>query len=448
MTRILTNKNEWIRNFIELFTFMLLLLPVPLAAQTSDLQPLSLRLKSAPADLTVSANGEVQKPVSSAAGIRNFRITAGGTGTGTLRFSAEGYRSVEYTRERLPIKNGLLEIKLEPENGRLGLLGEYSTGSQPKSAYFSPDGLGTEGRRLFIPLLAQHGVDVFRFEQSPSRMIFEKRLSVPGSRALGFVEALCDASRRELWVSNMEESKVHIYDLETLDYKMSLATGGEYPKAIVQNPVGDLTLVSNWVSRDISVFDSQTKELLHRLPVGGTPRGMAFSPDGGLLYVAIYNEPVIAVVDMKQNKVSSRYRLYQGEGACRHVIYRDGKLYVSDMYRGTVNILNASTGALLVSRRIGSNINTIVLSPDGRRVFASSRGRNNPEDYTRPGPEFGAVYMLKADDLSLEEKVWGRNQPTGLGVSPDGKYLVFTDFLDANIELYAIMPRGLFFNKN
>jgi DNA-binding beta-propeller fold protein YncE len=141
---------------------------------------------------------------------------------------------------------------------------------------------------------------------------------------------------------------------------------------------------------------------------------------------------------MKQNKVSARFRLYAGEGACRHVIYRDGKLYVSDMYRGTVNILNAATGALLVSRRIGSNINTIVLSPDGRRVFASSRGRNNPEDYTRPGPEFGAVYMLNADDLSLQESVWGRNQPTGLAVSPDGKYLVFTDFLDANMELYII----------
>jgi sugar lactone lactonase YvrE len=103
-----------------------------------------------------------------------------------------------------------------------------------------------------------------------------------------------------------------------------------------------------------------------------------------------------------------------------------------------VNILNASTGAVLASKRIGSNINTIVLSPDGKRIFASSRGRNNPEDYTRPGPEFGAVYMLNATDLSVEEKVWGRNQPTGLAVSPDGKYLAFTDFLDANLELYVI----------
>ena len=400
-----------------------------LAAQTPDLRYVSFGLKSAPPDLVVSVNGVLQTPVSTAAGIRNFRIEGGGT----LRFSAHGYRSVEYTPERLPVKNGFLEIKLETENGNFELLGEYTTGNQPKSAYFTPDGM-----RLIVPLLDQRGVDVFSFGHIPARMVFEKRLSVPGSTASGFVEALVDARRRELWVSNMEENKVHIFDLDTLNYIRSLRTGGVLPKVIVQNPSGDLTLVSNWVSGDISVFNSETKELLRRIPVGGTPRGMAFSPDGTLLYVAIFDEPVIAVVDMRQNRVSSRYRLYPGEGACRQVIYRDGKLYISDMYRGTVNILNASTGDLLVSRRVGPNINTIVLSPDGRRVFASSRGRNNPDDYTKPGPDFGAVYILRSDDLSLEDRIWGRNQPTGLAVSPDGKHLVFTDFLDANLELYAI----------
>jgi len=397
-------------------------------------ETLSFGLKSAPPDLDVSLNGVLQKPVSTDGSIRNFQLEM----DGILRFSAQGYKNIEYHSGKLPVKNGLLEIKLENEKGILEYLGEYQTGNQPKSAYFSPD-----GRRLFVPLLGQRGVDVFRFEQFQFNqlrptMVFEKRLIIPEGKAAGFVEALTDSKRRELWVSNMEENKVHIFNLDTLEYKTSLGTGGVYPKVIIQTPNGDMTYVSNWVSCDISVFDSDTKKLLRRISVGGTPRGMAFSPDGALLYIAIFDEPVVAVVDIKQNKVISRYRFHQGEGAARHVIYSDGKLFVSDMYRGTVNIINASTGALIVSRRIGPNINTIVLSPDGRRVFVSSRGRNNPKDYTLPGPDFGAVYMLKADDLSLEERIWGRNQPTGLAVSPDGKYLVFTDFLDANLEMYSI----------
>jgi len=406
-------------SFILIAVFLSLFNPLSAGAQS-----IAFGLKSAPPDLAVSLNGEIQKPASEAGGIRNYRITGGGT----LRFSAETYRSVEYAAGELPVKNGRLEIKLEKESGVMKLLGEYRTGIQPKSAYFSPD-----GRRIFVPLLDQHGVDVFRFEQS---LVFEKRLTIPGSAAVGFVEAMTDERRRELWVSNMVENKVHIFNLDTLDYKTSLGTGGILPKVIAQNPDGSLTVVSNWVSRDISVFNSETKKLLRRIPAGGTPRGMAFSPDGTLLYTAIFDEPVIAIIDMTQNKVSKRYRLYEGVGAARHVIYRDNRLYVSDMYRGTVNILNAATGALLASKRIGPNINTIVLSPDGKRLVASSRGRNNSEDYTKPGPDFGAVYLLKAEDLSLEERIWGRNQPTGLAFSPNGKYLVFTDFLDANLELY------------
>jgi DNA-binding beta-propeller fold protein YncE len=410
-------------SFILTAVFLLPFMPGSIWAQ-----PVAFGLKSAPPDLAVYLNGEIQRPVSEAGGIRNYRIT----GAGTLRFGAANYRSMEYPSGDMPVRNGRLEIKLENENGRFKLLGEYPTGVQPKSAYFSPD-----GRRLFVPLLDQRGVDVFRFAQPPaSSLVFEKRLSVPGSTASGFVEAMTDERRRELWVSNMEENKVHIFNLDTLDYKTSLGTGGVFPKVIAQNPDGSLTVVSNWISHNISVFDSESKNLLRRIPVGGTPRGMAFSPDGRFLYTAIFDEPVIAVVDMTQNRVSARYRLYEGVGAARHVIYRDGRLYVSDMYRGTVNIVNASTGALLVSRRIGPNINTIVLSPDGKLLAASSRGRNNSEDYTKPGPDFGAVYLLKAEDLSLEERIWGRNQPTGLAFSPDGRYLAFTDFLDANLELY------------
>ena len=408
-------------SFILIAVFILLFKP-----GLTEAQSIVFGLKSAPPDLTVSLNGEIQKPISQAAGIRNYRIT----GSGTLRFSAETYTSMEYLSGELPVKNGRLEIKLEKENGRFKLLGEYTTGIQPKSAYFSPD-----GRRIFVPLLGQHGIDVFRFNNQS--LVFEKRLSVPGSTAAGFVEALTDERRRELWVSNMEENKVHIFDLDTLDYKMSMGTGGVFPKVITQNPDGSLTVVSNWVTQNISVFDSETKKLLRRIPVSGTPRGMAFSPDGRFLYTAIFDEPVIDVIDMTQNKVSTSYRFHQRTGAARHVIYRDGKLYVSDMYQGTVSILNASTGALLVStRRLGFNTNTIVLSPDGKRLIASFRGRNNDDDYTRPGPELGAVYVLNAEDLSVEERIYGRNQPTGLAVSPDGKYLVFTDFLDKNLELY------------
>jgi DNA-binding beta-propeller fold protein YncE len=307
-----------------------------------------------------------------------------------------------------------------------------------------------------VPLLGQNGIDVFRLAgntPAPSvsaapeltfekltleKLAFEKRLTVPGSTASGFVEALCDRKRRELWVSNMEENRVHFFNLDSLEYQGFADTGGLMPKVIVQSPSGDITAVSNWLSRNISVFDSQTKKRLALIPVSGTPRGMAFSPDGKILYTAIFDAPLVELINMDEKKSAEKYRLYEGTGAARHVLYAEGKLFVSDMYRGNVCVLDAASGELIKAARIGSNINTIVLSPDGKHVYASSRGRNNPDDYTRPGPELGAVYALGAADLSIEEKVWGKNQPTGLAVSPSGKHLAFTDFLDDNLELYRI----------
>jgi YVTN family beta-propeller protein len=235
----------------------------------------------------------------------------------------------------------------------------------------------------------------------------------------------------------MEEDRVHIYNLDSLEYQARIETG-RMPKVIVLSPSGDLVCVSNWLSQSVSLIDPGTRKTLAEVPVGGTPRGMAFSPDGSLLYTAIFDRAEIAVIDLAQSTVKARFTLYEGEGAARHVLYRDGKLLVSDMYRGRVAILDAASGRLLKQVRAGPNLNTIALSPGGGRLFVSSRGRNNPDDYTKPGPEFGAVSVLSPEDLTVEETIWGRNQPTGLAVSPDGKFMVFTDFLDANLELYKI----------
>jgi sugar lactone lactonase YvrE len=45
---------------------------------------------------------------------------------------------------------------------------------------------------------------------------------------------------------------------------------------------------------------------------------------------------------------------------------------------------------------------------------------------------------VDAASLEVVFRQWGGNQPTGLAVSPDGRRLVFTDFLDRRVEAYDI----------
>ena len=85
------------------------------------------------------------------------------------------------------------------------------------------------------------------------------------------------------------------------------------------------------------------------------------------------------------------------------------------------------------------NPNTIALSLDGNLLFVSCRGQNYSEDnYSIPGPEWGTVLIFDTNSGKLVDAIIGGNQPTALGVSPDGKVLVFSDFLDGILEFYQI----------
>lgn len=411
--------------------------PIPEPEPEPVLEPLpgafSFAVKTGPAEVKVFSNGEELLPVKTEAGVRHFNLD---DDAGTIFFRADNFITKEMDPREIPgrIRRGVLQIKLEPASGIFHLEEEIGTGNQPKSAVFSAD-----GKRIFVPLLNETGVDVFRFSEGGHPVMqFEKRISIPDGKARGFVEPYIDVIRNEFLVSNMDENKIHVFDLESLEYKTSVNTGGTMPKVITQSPDGRVTAVSNWLSHDIALIDSETKERIKLIPVGAVPRGMSFSPDGSILYAALFDGPDIALIDMKEQKHVDTFTYSDAVGAARHVLFHDGKLYVSDMAQGRIYILQADNGKVLNSVRVGPNVNTICFSHDRSMLFVSSRGRNNPVDYTIEGPEFGTVTALYSVDLSTAGKVWGRNQPTGLAVSPDGKYLVFTDFLDANMELYRI----------
>lgn len=115
-------------------------------------------------------------------------------------------------------------------------------------------------------------------------------------------------------------------------------------------------------------------------------------------------------------------------------------MYISDIRGGKIWLLDVNTGKTEVLARVERNPNTIKLSPDKRLLFVSCRGRNNPESYIKPGPEYGAVFVLDAHTGTVLDVIVGGNQPTGLDVSADGKWLAFSNFLDHQIRIYSIPP--------
>jgi YVTN family beta-propeller protein len=393
--------------------------------EAKTLPAVVLTVKLFPPDTKVILDGKELSGKIQSAETRIFNLPQG---YNELTLSASGY--YDKTVRLSVTKNVYIEEKLERSDSRLVLVGETVTGHQPKSVMFTRD-----AQRLVVPILGEKGVDIIPFDGlAPKRRI---TLTPPEKKNCGYVEPALVRSRNEIWVSQMETGQVHILKGDDPEYVESISTGGRWPKVITISPDEKTAFVSNWISLDVSVIDVATRKLLRLIPVSGIPRGMAVTADGKFLYVCIYSTGSVDKVDLATWKVKT---LNFGRGAARHIVLDDshGLGYYNDMATG--HVVSFTLADDKVQKRVWAGYcpNTLAVSSDGKFIFTSSRGRNNPETYLKKGPDFGKVTVIDAAEMKIVDWVWGRNQCTGLALSPDDKYMVFTDFLDAKVEVYDI----------
>lgn len=379
-----------------------------------------LSVKIFPGETKIRVNGKPAEPLSQEGYWKFYRILPGET---VLTCSSPGY-----TEKSLPVYiDGPVKIeeKLERTGSKLEMITEIPSGRRPKSVTFSPG-----GEYFVVTELEGSGVGIYRLDSFKRY----KHVELGGT---GFVESAFIPGKDELWISQMTTGQIHIIDTRNYTFKRSIESGGRWTKVIAPAPSGDRVYVSNWISRDVSEIDGKTGKVLRIFPVSGIPRGMAVTADEESLFVCIYDTGTVEKIDLESGESKI---LPFGPGAKRHIVldHRKHTGYVSDMYHGTVTAFSLDDGRKMGEIRIGANLNTIALSEDGKFLFASVRGKNNPESYLKKGPEFGKVAVLQTDPLRIIDWTWGRNQPTGLDISPDSKYLIFSDFLDDNLEIYSI----------
>jgi YVTN family beta-propeller protein len=191
-------------------------------------------------------------------------------------------------------------------------------------------------------------------------------------------------------------------------------------------PAGYRVYVTNEVSGDLTVIDSEKLDVVATIPLGKRPRGIHASPDGKFIYVALSGTPAappgvdedslpppdksadgIAVVDVAQNKVA---RVIQaGSDPENFDVSKDGKLiYVSNEDVSGVSVVDIAAGKVVNTIHTGEQPEGVTVTPDGKLVYSTCE-----EDGTIAVIDPAAGKVLKIFKV-------GR-RPRNIVFLPDGK---------------------------
>lgn len=307
-------------------------------------------------------------------------------------------------------------------------VGTYKCGRQPKQVLFSPD-----DKYIIMPLLEDTGFDIFSMEEK--KVI--RRVLPPNSAKQGFAEGLFLPQKGTFLVSQMTTGNLYEYSYPNFEYKRTIPTGGTWSKFIAYSPEKDLLAVSNWISNDVSLIEYGTGKIIRLIKTGKAPRGLAFLEEGKTLLSLSFESGIIEKFSVEDGKRLNSLSITNA--AMRHIVLNKEKTkaFISNMYHAEIYELDLLSFKISRKTKVYVNPNTIDLLND-RYLFVSSRGYNNPADYTKRSPYNGRITIIDTLSMKAVNVFEGGNQPTGLAVSNSGKFLCFSNFQDQNIEIYSI----------
>ncbi|HET7605506.1 MAG TPA: PQQ-dependent catabolism-associated beta-propeller protein [Sphingomicrobium sp.] len=139
-------------------------------------------------------------------------------------------------------------------------------------------------------------------------------------------------------------------------------------------PSTDTVFVSNEAGY-VTLVDGATGRIEGRLATGARPRGMDFSPDGKILYVAASDAGRLEAWDARSHERLGMFN--SGSDPERFAISPDGSTaYIASEDHSAVTFLDLKSDRIIREVKVGPEPEGIGVSPDGRLVVATSEVAN------------------------------------------------------------------------
>jgi YVTN family beta-propeller protein len=228
----------------------------------------------------------------------------------------------------------------------------------------------------------------------------------------GFAAASANAAPL-LWTANSNEESVSTFSSATNKEVGSPIEVGQGPNSVAITPDGRRAVVTSFLGDDVTVIETAS-----RTPVGTISLGIhhgeqvAVSPDGKTAYVTDESDEEVHVVNVTTAKAAGGFKV--GSEALALAFSPNGK----DAYVGTEDgVVVVDTGTEKVVGGpidIGGLPTSIVLTPDGKTVYATAFGLDEVA-------EIDAASMKAVDGIPFG------SEPGSLAMSPDGERLYVSD---------------------
>lgn len=231
--------------------------------------------------------------------------------------------------------------------------------------------------------------------------------------ALCIVLCLTDAAGAAERVYVLSQAGAALSAIEGEPKKVAWSIGlDKAPAAFVLSPDGLAAYVSHPDLGQVSVVDLETRSVVRRINVGGSPFGVALSANGRL-FVGDWNGAHVSVVGIQRSGLGKAIEV--GRAPAHLLLTPDEKtLFIANRESDSVSAVRTDDLAVVATIPVGRAPFAMALSPDVTRLYVGN-------------VQSGDVSVIDAKALSVVDTLTSGAMPYGAAVTPDASRVLVTN---------------------
>jgi YVTN family beta-propeller protein len=243
------------------------------------------------------------------------------------------------------------------------------------------------------------------------------------------------ANADKLLVLSKARSELAIIDPESLKVAKSVPVG-HAPHEVCTSADGKFAFVANYGStvpgNSISIVDIDAGKELKRVDLGPLRRPHGLAEFAGKIYFTAEHNAAVGRLDPKTYSVDLVVGTGQGGSHMLAVDSRDGRLFTTNIFSGTLSMLNPyggpGGGVAIEQIKLEGQPEGIALSPDGLELWAGPRNG-------------GAIEIIDTISGKVVHTIDFDGVPIRLSFSPDGSTVFVSDAKSNAIVAFDVKKR-------